>query len=110
MRRTSRAGTFSREDFREYQAAWMQPGALTGMVNWSRAIVQQPPRASFRGRIRVPTLMIWGKQDAFLDWQMAQPSVDLCQAGRLVMLDEATHWLQHEQPERVNALLAEFLT
>jgi pimeloyl-ACP methyl ester carboxylesterase len=40
---------------------------------------------------------------------MAQPSIDLCQAGRLVMIEEATHWVAHERPEQVNVLLAEFL-
>jgi epoxide hydrolase 4 len=110
MRRSSQPGTFGGDDFERYQAAWMQPGALTAMVNWYRAIFQQPPRATFKGRIRPPTLVIWGQHDAFLDWRMAQPSVDLCRAGRLVMIEDATHWVQHEKAEQVNALLAEFLS
>jgi pimeloyl-ACP methyl ester carboxylesterase len=28
---------------------------------------------------------------------------------QVVFLDEATHWVQHEEPERVNQLLADFL-
>ena len=39
---------------------------------------------------------------------MAQPSIDLCE-GKLVVLDEATHWVQHEESDRVNDLLIRFL-
>jgi pimeloyl-ACP methyl ester carboxylesterase len=39
---------------------------------------------------------------------MAQPSIELCDEGRLVFLEEATHWVQHEEPETVNQLLIEF--
>lgn len=79
------------------------------MVNWYRAIVQKPPPPLFKGRIRVPTLVIWGQQDAFLDSEMAQASVDLCKDGRLEMISGVTHWVQHEEPDRVNALLIDFL-
>jgi pimeloyl-ACP methyl ester carboxylesterase len=40
---------------------------------------------------------------------MARASVDQCDQGRLELLPEATHWLQHEEPARVNRLLLEFL-
>jgi pimeloyl-ACP methyl ester carboxylesterase len=40
---------------------------------------------------------------------MAQPSVELCDDGRLELLEEATHWVHHEEPERVNQLMLDFL-
>jgi len=109
MRRSALPGTFSEDDFKAYQAAWLQPGALTGMVSWYRAIVQQPPKVAPRGKVQPPTLIIWGKRDAFLDWQMAQPSADRCRDARLVMVEDATHWVQHEKPDLVNGLLGDFL-
>jgi pimeloyl-ACP methyl ester carboxylesterase len=39
---------------------------------------------------------------------MALPSIDRCDDGRLVFLETATHWLQHEEPEEVNRRLLEF--
>ena len=57
----------------------------------------------------VPTLMLWGKQDIALDASMAQPSIDLCEAGRLVTYEDATHWVQHDAADRVNAELLAFL-
>ena len=56
----------------------------------------------------MPTLLIWGAQDRFLCREMAQPSIDLCVDGELVFIEEATHWVQHEEAERVNGLIADF--
>ena len=40
---------------------------------------------------------------------MAQSSIDLCDDGRLVFIEEATHWVQHEEADRVNDLISAFL-
>lgn len=100
---------FTSEDFARYKAAWAQPGALRGMINWYRAIQRSPPERLPGHRIEVPTLLIWGKRDAFLGHEMAQPSIDLCDDGRLVFFDDATHWVQHDKPDEVNQLLLDFL-
>ncbi len=109
LKGSSRRGTFSDADLDLYRRAWAQPGAITSMINWYRAIVQRPPKLNGSPRIKVPTLVIWGAQDRFLSAALAQPSVDLCDDGRLVMIPEATHWVQHEEVARVNALLQGFL-
>jgi pimeloyl-ACP methyl ester carboxylesterase len=109
MRATSRPGTFSEADFEEYRAAWSQPGAYTAMVNWYRAALRRRPKSPASVRVTVPTLMIWGARDRFLGRELAQPSIELCDRGRLVFLDDATHWVQHEEPEEVNRLVLDFL-
>ena len=63
-----------------------------------------------KARISVPTLLIWGAKDRFLGREMAEPSIHLCDDGRLVFLEEASHWVQHEEAERVNELITEFAT
>jgi pimeloyl-ACP methyl ester carboxylesterase len=108
LTKTSRPGTFTAEDLDHYRQAWSQPNAFQSMLNWYRAMMQKAPTAPPRGRIRVPTLMVWGAQDKFLGREMAQPSIDLCKDGRLVFLEEATHWVQHEEAERVNELIDSF--
>jgi epoxide hydrolase 4 len=110
LQATSRPGTFSDEDLAVYRAAWSQPGAMTAMLNWYRAALRARPSRPPGSRVHVPALLIWGTRDRFLGAEMAQPSIDLCDDGRLVLLDEATHWVQHEEPERVNRLLADFFT
>jgi epoxide hydrolase 4 len=109
LQESSRPGTFSTEDIDQYRQAWSQPGAMTGMINWYRAIIQKRPTSSPSPRIQVPTLLIWGAQDMFLDQAMAQPSVDLCENGRLALIPEASHWVHHEEPVQVNELITTFL-
>jgi pimeloyl-ACP methyl ester carboxylesterase len=109
LRSSSRPGTFSDEDVARYKEAWSQPGAVRSMIHWYRAALRAQPRRPESPRVRVPTLMIWGTQDRFLGQEMAQPSLDLCDHGRLELIPAATHWVQHEEPERVNRLLVDFL-
>lgn len=108
LKGSSRRGAFSDAELTAYRQAWAQPGALTAMLHWYRAAVRNQARAQTLGRIRVPTLMIWGANDIALSRVMAQESVDLCDRGRLVFLEEASHWVQHEEAETVNRLLLEF--
>jgi pimeloyl-ACP methyl ester carboxylesterase len=110
--RSSRPGTFTDADIAHYVDAWSQPGAWTAMVNWYRglihapsAILSQPDTAR---RVHVPTLIIWGVKDMFLNVGMAAQSAELCDDARLVLFDQATHWVQHEEAYQVSALLAEW--
>lgn len=108
MRRSAKPNTFSPEDMRRYKTAWVQTGALTAMLNWYRAIrlnrASRPPDP----QIHVPTLMLMSKQDRFFNWPMAEASIKLCDEGRLEYFEDSTHWLQHEEAERVNASLVAF--
>jgi pimeloyl-ACP methyl ester carboxylesterase len=110
LQKTSRPGAFSPEDLEEYRQAWSQPGAYTAMLNWYRAALRRRPKLPADPRIRVPTLLIWGVHDVALGRELAQPSVQLCNNGRLEFLDDATHWVQHDEPDRVNRLIDEFFS
>jgi pimeloyl-ACP methyl ester carboxylesterase len=105
--RSSHRGTFSHEDIQHYQQAWAQPGASTAMINWYRAVLRSPMKRQSSVRVTVPTLIIWGVKDAFLKREMAQLSLTMCDNGRLIYLENATHWVQHEEPDRVTALIME---
>lgn len=110
MLRSSRPNTFFEADMNAYRQAWSQPGAYTAMLNWYRALIQRPTPPPSSPRVIVPTLMLWGANDVFLDRELAQASIELCNRGELVYFEEATHWLHHEEPERVNFLLETFLS
>ncbi|MEZ4834017.1 MAG: alpha/beta hydrolase [Caldilineaceae bacterium] len=110
MQNSANVGTFSPAHLDAYRKAWSQPGAFTAMINWYRALMRhQPPRRG-PSRVTVPTLMIWGAHDVALDRSMAQPSIDYCDEGKLVFVEDATHWVQHDKPELVNRLLLDFLS
>ena len=110
---SGRRGTFTPEDILEYKKAWSQPRALTGMINWYRAAFRRGMRAAFvrsaPRRVTVPTLMLWGKHDVALSFEMTKPSIELCERGELVSFDRATHWVQHDAADEVNQKLIAFL-
>jgi len=110
MRRSGRSGTFSAAELNTYRQAWGQPGALTAMLNWYRAAARYRPRISLQGKIQVPTLMIWGARDIAMGLGLARASLEWCEHGQLVVLEEATHWVQHDAADEVNRLLLGFLS
>lgn len=105
----ARPGAFTRSDLALYRQAWSQPGALTTMLNWYRAAFRRRPLRNSRAAIVAPTLILWGKRDAYLGCDMAQPSAAQCAHARVEIFDTASHWLQHDEPARVNAALVEHL-
>lgn len=105
---TSNKGTFKREEIHKYQTAWSQEKAYRSMLNWYRAMFQNPPSVPESARVIVPTLLIWGENDGFLGKEMAQPSIDLCDNGKLWTVPDATHWIHHEKPDEVNRLILDF--
>lgn len=107
LRESSRPGTFD-GDLDAYRDAWTVPGALTGMLNWYRALRLTGDRAP-TPRVTVPTLILWGARDRFLGRELAAPSAARCDDARLEFLEDATHWLHHEFPDEVNARLLAFL-
>jgi pimeloyl-ACP methyl ester carboxylesterase len=109
LRETSRPDTFSAQDFEHYRQAWWRKGAFTAMLNWYRANARVLAESPDDLRISVPTLLLWGTQDFALSQQLAEPSIEMCEQGQLEFFEEATHWIQHEQAERVTQLILEFL-
>ena len=101
---------FNEEDFEHYRRAWRQKGAMTSMINWYRANIRRPPDLSGDLRVHVPTLMLWGARDIFLSRKMAEPSIEMCDDGRLIVFAEASHWVQHEEAEAVNQALLDFFS
>ena len=55
------------------------------MLNWYRAVLRYRPPAPTEIRLRMPVLMLWGKQDVALAHEMARPSIELCDDGKLVL-------------------------
>jgi pimeloyl-ACP methyl ester carboxylesterase len=114
LRLSSQPGSFSEEDIEQYRRAWWRRDAMTSMINWYRAVFRSAVRGSWNPaqvparRVKVPTLVLWGVNDIALSYQMAQPSVDLCDQGRLVPFEHATHWVQHDEAAGVNRELLAF--
>lgn len=113
LRGSGKLHTFTNEDIEEYKQAWSQPGAMTAMINWYRAMTHAMirrgrPKTRGDSRIRVPVLLMWGMQDQALSHRMARLSIDYCENGQLVLFEDATHWVQHDEAEEVNQYLLDF--
>jgi pimeloyl-ACP methyl ester carboxylesterase len=107
----ARPGAFTPLDIDRYVAAWSQPGAATAMINYYRASVRQSPkRAEAQLRpIQAPTMVIWGQRDRYLGPELAEPDrADVPNLDRVERLPRASHWVHHDEPERVTQLLTGF--
>lgn len=108
LRESSRPDAFTATDMKRYRMAWSQPGGLTGMINWYRSIVRARPQP-IRQQVELPTRILWGAEDDFLDSEMAHKSLAYCTDGELRMVDDATHWILHEEPAVVVETLLDLL-
>lgn len=115
LARSARDGAFSQALLSRYTEAWSRPGALTAMINWYRANVRQTlagknrEAAAANEKIAVPTLILWGEQDAFEVPQLAAWSQGCCEQAEVVRFPAATHWVQHEEAGSVNSRMIAFL-
>ncbi len=117
FRRTSRPGTFSVQDISILKAAMREPGALTASINYYRAnvfsLLKRPSPASGEsgdGRIRVPTLFIYGERDFAILPQTVRGVGDVVDAPyRELRIAESNHWVQQEFPVETNEALLSFL-
>lgn len=103
-----------------YLEAWRRPGALTGMFNWYRASPLRPPAPDGSGPVapeidprkfvvRVPTLVIWGEADIALLPAVLDGLDTLVPDLHLARLPQASHWVAHDAPEQVEALIRGFI-
>lgn len=109
--RDARPGAFTEQDMGRYIEAWSQPGAASGMINYYRNSVRQSPkRAEDQIRpVQARTLVIWGDHDRYLGAELAEPDHDdVPNLDRVESLADASHWVHHDEPERVTRLLHDF--
>ncbi len=112
------AGWLTDEVRDRYRAVWRQ--GLTGGCNYYRASPMRPPRPEDPAaatlelpdamlRVDVPTLLIWAIDDTALPPALAEGLERWIPRLELHRIARATHWVVHEQPERVAGLLGDFL-
>ena len=101
---------FTEEDLDAYVAAAAKPGALSGMLSYYRNIFN--PKGFLNqtwGVLQVPTLMIWGENDAALGKELTYGTQDLVSDFEIRYIPECSHWVQQEQPALVNQYMQAFL-
>jgi pimeloyl-ACP methyl ester carboxylesterase len=104
---------YTDQEIERYVEAWSQPGAAAGMINYYRASVRQSQKEALAKLrpISAPTLVIWGEGDSYLGSELAEPDRDdVPNLDRVERLPDASHWVHHDEAERVNQLLIDFST
>lgn len=103
---------FDDEAVRPFREAAAQPGALRAMINWYRALPfgLREARRIDHPAIHTPTLMLWGEQDTALGKELAAGTEAFVDDLTLRYLPDASHWVQQDQPDVVNAMLTAFLS
>lgn len=100
-------------DVEQYLVDLARPGALTAGLNWYRANVApqrelRPPGAL--PAVVAPTLGLWSSGDNYLtEHRMIRSQEYVTGPWRYERIEGASHWMQLDAPDRVNALLLEFL-
>ncbi len=102
----------------QYREVWQH--GLQGGLNYYRASPLRPATAADPGasavqippealRIDVPTLVLWAQDDVALLPCLTEGLNEHIRELTLVPIEQATHWVVHEQPERVITEIASFL-
>lgn len=105
-----REGAFSPEDIERYVEVF-DAETLAAALGWYRALLRHRSRkilASLRP-IECPTQVIWGVRDSAIGAEWAEPPAKWVWDLRIDRIDDASHWVQNDRPERFNALLLDFL-
>jgi pimeloyl-ACP methyl ester carboxylesterase len=108
MQGSAKPGAFEPGALDRYVEAWSHEGSLTAMLNYYRAL-RQRTAGETPARIAPPTLILWAEDDAALEPHLAEAGLALCEQGKLEFVEEASHWLHLERPERINPRLIEWL-
>ena len=105
-----------------YREIWR--AGLAGPLNYYRASPLRPPRpgpphndpaaaavtiARDKLEVHLPTLVIWAMDDTALPPALLDGLEVFVPQMRLIRVEGATHWIVHEQPERIAGYLQEFL-
>jgi pimeloyl-ACP methyl ester carboxylesterase len=103
-----------------YHEAWARPGGIVGGLNYYRASPLYPPDGDDPGAkrlkldpsrfvVEVSTMVIWGERDRALLPALLDGLDALVPELVVERLPDCSHWLAHEAPQRVAALIRRFV-
>ncbi|MEP2736209.1 MAG: alpha/beta hydrolase [Erythrobacter sp.] len=93
-----------------YAKAARQPGAMTAMFDYYRALLRRSDSDNLGGgKVDVPTLVLWGEQDVAIDIRCLDGTDEYVRDLTVQRFPDASHWVQQDVPDEVNAELKEWL-
>ncbi|MBH8578058.1 alpha/beta hydrolase [Nostocaceae cyanobacterium CENA369] len=100
---------FTQADLDAYKDAAAKRGAIAAMLNYYRNSLSQFMPNKKWGILDVPTLMIWGENDTALGKELTYDTTAYVRNLKIRYIPHCGHWVQQEQPEKVNQYIKEFL-
>ncbi|MBS0331589.1 MAG: alpha/beta hydrolase [Proteobacteria bacterium] len=101
---------FTPEVLNRYAADAQRPGAMTGMINWYRALRLGGKMRGPWPVIETPTLIVWGEADAALGVELLDGTDAYVRDLTIERLPGVSHWVQQEAPQKVNPILERWLS
>lgn len=124
-----RSGAFPEEELDAYRAAALRPGAMRGMLNHYRAMLQRAFGSPIRGLLRArrvlagdrrtaersalmnrPALVLWADEEPFLEPALVAGAARWGANVRVRRIANAGHWAMVDAPTETNRAILEFLT
>ena len=105
MDRSLRSAGMTTDDVARFRTEIVDYGALTGGLNWYRAL-PFADRKRFGRRVTVPTTMVWSDGDTFIDRAGVDGCADLVRAPyELVVLEGVNHWIPTQAADAAAAAI-----
>ena len=93
----------------EEVAPLLEPGALTGPLNWYRAMPLNGSGLRAADKITVPTLYVWSDRDIAITAKPARDTANYVSGPyRFETLHGASHWLPEEKPTEIADMLLQW--
>ncbi len=103
LRRTGMTG----EMIAQVRSEIIDAGALTGAINWYRAMPLTSP-VTMNRRVRVPATYVWSDGDVALTRRGTELTVEYVEADyRLEVFEGVSHWIPDEAPEDLARVILE---
>ncbi|XP_054161801.1 epoxide hydrolase 4-like [Oppia nitens] len=103
----------TKEDIEAYKYYFSRPGALTGPINYYRALQRNYALDFWQNiknkKIKAPTLVIWGRNDLALTDGLPADSCKHCDNYTIKMIEDCSHWTPFDKPDIVNKYMRQFL-
>jgi len=93
----------------QYLAPFVGRDGVSHLLTLASSITADDMEDVDLSSIHVPTLVLWGEQDGWVDQKVADKLINVLPDGRLVRMPGVGRLLPEENPDQLNQLLLEFM-
>jgi epoxide hydrolase 4 len=104
--------TFTKQDLEMYKKAWSQEGEIEAMLLYYRYVVRYKMFEKLEEEkltFEKPLLLIMGKEDSALDYNLGVPSMKYAKNGKFILYENCSHWIQQSKHEQLNIDIFNFI-